>query len=84
LVRRGETLKDDRVRAYLGSFPALNQSDHFEGVIDPASLHGAFGNEYHGRMPRGRWLITKLDLLCARSIGYELRETSAFKVDPHP
>jgi len=84
LIKRGETLKDDRVRAYLGVFPTLSQSDHLEGVIDPASLHGAFGNEYHGRMPRGRWLITKLDLLCARAIGYELRETSTFKADSRP
>jgi hypothetical protein len=30
-------------------------------------------------MPRGRWLITKLDLMCARAIGYELRDTPAFK-----
>ena len=65
LIKRGQTLNDERIRAYLGSSPALNQSDHLDGVIDPASLHGAFGNEYHGRMPRGRWLITKLDLLCA-------------------
>jgi hypothetical protein len=78
LIKRGEMIKDERVRAYLGRFPALSQTDHLDGVIDPVSLHGAFGNEYHGRMPRGRWLITKLDLLCARAIGYELRETSAF------
>ncbi len=65
LIKRGEALKDEGVRSYLGSFPALSQSDHLEGVIDPASLHGGFGNEYHGRMPRGRWVITKLDLLCA-------------------
>ncbi|MGO9923770.1 MAG: hypothetical protein ACLQIB_54850 [Isosphaeraceae bacterium] len=78
LIKRGEALKDEGVRSYLGSFPALSQSDHLEGVIDPASLHGGFGNEYHGRMPRGRWVITKLDLLCARAIGYELRQTSAF------
>jgi hypothetical protein len=81
LIKRGEMLKDERVRAYLGSSPAVNQSDHLDGVIDPTSLHGAFGNEYHGRMPRGRWLITKLDLFCARAIGYELRETSAFKAE---
>jgi hypothetical protein len=81
LVKRGEPMNDERVRAYVGSSPALSQSDHLEGVVDPASLHGAFGNEYHGRMPRGRWLITKLDLLCARAIGYELRETSAFTTD---
>lgn len=78
LIKRGETLKDERVRAYLGRFAALSQTDHLEGAIDPASLHGAFGNEYHGRMPQGRWLITKLDLLCARAIGYEIRDTSAF------
>ena len=82
LIKRGQTLNDERIRAYLGSSPALNQSDHLDGVIDPASLHGAFGNEYHCRMPRGCWLITKLDLLCARAIGYELRETSAFHADP--
>jgi hypothetical protein len=79
-IKRGEALKDERVRAYLGKFPTLSQADHLDGVIDPASLHGAFGNEYHGRMPKGRWLITKLDLLCARAIGYELRPTSA--LDP--
>ncbi len=77
LIKRGETVTDERVHAYLGRFPALSQTDHLEGAIDPASLHGAFGNEYHGRMPGGRWLITKLDLLCARAIGYELRDTSA-------
>ncbi len=84
LIKRGEMLKDERVRSYLGSFPALSQTDHLEGVIDPASLHGAFGNEYHGRMPIGRWLITKLDLLCARAIGYELRDTSAVHAEPDP
>jgi hypothetical protein len=77
-IKRGDTVDDARVRAYLGSKPALSQTDHLEGVIDPESLHGAFGNEYHGRMPRGRWLITKLDLLCAQAIGYELRQTSPF------
>jgi hypothetical protein len=29
-------------------------------------------------MPLGRWLVTKLDLLCAQAIGYRLRTTSAF------
>ena len=77
LVKRGATIDDPRVRAYLGSLPVVSQSDHLEGVIDPESWHGAFGNEYHGKMPRGRWLITKLDLLCAEAIGYELRPTSA-------
>jgi hypothetical protein len=78
LVKRGASLGDEQVRAYLGSLPAVSRSDHLEGTVDPESLHGGFGNEYHGRMPRGRWLITKLDLLCAQAIGYELRPTSAF------
>jgi putative Ig domain-containing protein len=77
-VHRGEKLDDAEVRAYLGSSPAVSKFDHLEGVLDPASLRGAFGNEYHGRVPHGRWLITKLDLLCARAVGYRLRETSAF------
>ena len=29
-------------------------------------------------MPRCRWQITKLDLLCARAVGFPLRATSAF------
>lgn len=78
LVRRGAAIDDARIRSYLGNLPAVSQSDHLEGVIDPGSMRGAFGNEYHGKMPRGRWLITKLDLLCAQAIGYDLRETSAF------
>jgi hypothetical protein len=78
-IKRGEVLKGDKVRAYLGSLPTVSQSDHLEGVVDPASLRGAFGNEYHGRVPRGRWVITKLDLLCAQAVGYDLRETSAFR-----
>jgi hypothetical protein len=45
------------------------------GVIDPASGLGAFGNEYadDGTMPRRRWIITKLDLLAAKAVGYPLR-----------
>lgn len=77
LVHRGANIEDAQVRAYLGRPPVVSQSDHLEGVLDPQSLHGAFGNEYHGKMPRGRWLISKLDLLCAQAIGYELRPTSA-------
>ena len=74
------TLRDDRLRAYLGSGsdPAIDRADHLAGSLDPTSQRGAFGNEYHGRTPQGRWLITKLDLLCAQAIGYRLRDTSAF------
>jgi hypothetical protein len=71
-------LRDDRLRAYLGSDPKIDATDHLPGTIDPASLRGAFGNEYHGKTPYGRWLITKADLLCAQAVGYRLRETSAF------
>ena len=78
LVRRGAAMDDARIRTYLGSLPAVSQSDHLEGTIYPDSMRGAFGNEYHGNMPRGRWLITRLDLLCAQTIGYELRQTGAF------
>lgn len=70
---RNRVLKDDAVRAYLGSDPRTDVHDHFDGFIDPWSLHGAFGNEYHGRTPYGRWLITRFDLLCAQAIGYKLR-----------
>ncbi len=71
-------LRDNRLRAYLGSDPAIDRSDHLPGTIDPASRHGAFGNEYHGKTPFGRWQITKTDLLAAQAVGYRLRETSAF------
>ncbi len=77
-IERGKKIDSKRLRAYLGSDPVLNNSDHLETVVDPASLRGAFGNEYHGNMPAGRWLITKLDLLCAEAIGYELRATTGF------
>jgi len=75
---RNGILKDDAVRAYLGSDARPDVHDHFDGIVDPWSLHGAFGNEYHGRTPYGRWLITRLDLLCAQAIGYKLRETAPF------
>jgi len=71
-------LENERIKAYVGADPAVDRDDHLARSVDPASLHGAFGNEYHGGTPRGRWLITKLDLLCAQAIGYRLRETSAF------
>lgn len=76
--QRGGVLKDEAVRAYLGSDPRTDEHDHFDGIVDPWSLHGAFGNEYHGKTPYGRWLITRLDLLCAQAVGYKLRKTAAF------
>ena len=29
-------------------------------------------HEYYGSIPRKRWIITKLDLLCAQEVGYVL------------
>ncbi len=75
-VKHGAKVDDAELRAYLGSNPAIDRTDHFAGVVDPASLRGSFGNEYHGRVPLGRWLITKHDLLAAQAIGYKLRPTS--------
>jgi hypothetical protein len=77
-AKRVGKLADPAVREYLGADPKLDKADHLAGGVDPASRRGAFGNEYHGDMPRCRWQITKLDLLCARAVGYPLRETSAF------
>ncbi len=65
----------------------VNSSEHFStgvpengltlGSIDPASLMGAFGNEYAdtGTMPRRRWIITKLDILAAAAVGLPVRMT---------
>jgi hypothetical protein len=69
---------DPAIRAYFGTDLKIDNADHLAGAIDPASRRGAFGNEFHGDMPQCRWQITKLDLLCARAVGYPLRATSAF------
>jgi hypothetical protein len=71
-------ISDPALLAYHGSEPAIDGSDHLQGELDRASQKGAFGYEYFGEMPRRRWIITKLDLLCAQAIGYRLRRTSAF------
>ena len=63
---------------YQGVYPRIDPTDHLPGIVDRVSKRGAFGNEYHGDMPLGRWLITKLDLLVAEAAGYKLRETSPF------
>src|SRR6185503_4345993 len=56
----------------------IDASDHLNGVIDPESGQGSFGYEYYGHIPRKRWILTKLDLLCAQEVGYALRPSSAF------
>lgn len=75
---RDRNLHDPFLASYCGSDPKTDVHDHFPGVLDPESLHGAFGNEYHGRTPYGRWLITKFDLLAAQAVGYQLRRTAPF------
>ena len=71
-------LQDRALKEYLRNDPNIDKVDHLDGVIDPASRHGAFGYEYHGDFPLCRWQITKIDLLCAQAIGWPLRKTSAF------
>jgi len=70
-------LDDAALKTYVGFGVKTDRSDHFAGYVDPASQLGAFGNEYHSRMPLGRWLITKFDLLCAQAVGYKLRKVDA-------
>ena len=73
-------IEDATVRDYYDKYPAISPGlpDHLPDTIDPASRRGAYGNEYGGEMPPGRWLITKGHLLIAQAIGYTLRETSPF------
>ena len=66
------------VTNYYGAPAPIDASDHLNGVIDPESGQGAFGYEYYGSIPRKRWLITKMDLLCAQEVGYVLRPSAAF------
>ncbi len=67
------TLRDREIEHYLGRRPRVNASEHLFDTVDPASRAGAFGNEYGGDMPRKRWLITKLDLLVMKAVGYRVR-----------
>jgi hypothetical protein len=68
---------EQRLIAYQGG-PVTMKRDHFVGCVDRLSCRGIFGNEYHGHMPRHRWMITKLDLLIMQASGWRLRDTSAF------
>ena len=69
---------DAVTRYYGGPVPIEAANDHLTGVIDPESGQGAFGYEYYGEIPRCRWTMTKLDLLCAQEVGYTLRSNAAF------
>jgi Putative Ig domain len=66
------------VTNYYGGPVPIDQYDHLTGAIDPDSGQGAFGYEYYGNIPRKRWTMTKLDLLCAQEVGYVLRSNLAF------
>jgi hypothetical protein len=66
------------VTNYFGAPVPIDASDHLNGAIDPESGQGAFGYEYFGRIPRKRWVMTKLDLLCAQEVGYTLRSNTAW------
>jgi hypothetical protein len=71
-------IDDPAVMAYHhGKCVRVDNMDHLDGELDDASLFGAFGNEYHSRVPARRWLITKLDLLAAQAVGWKLRQTSS-------
>jgi hypothetical protein len=72
LAARASGLTSPAVDAYLGHPLVIDAFDHFDGTIDPDSGFGAFGNEYHGVMPLGRWIITRVDLLALETIGYAL------------
>ncbi|MDB6056829.1 MAG: peptidase [Verrucomicrobiales bacterium] len=65
------------VTNYFGGIVPIDTSDHLNGSIDPESGQGSFGYEYYGSIPRKRWVMTKLDLLCAQEVGYTLRDVSA-------
>ena len=78
------------VTNYYGGPVPIDAYDHLNGAIDAESGQGAFGYEYYGSIPRKRWTMTKLDLLCAQEVGYALRSSSAFTplslpvIDPPP
>jgi hypothetical protein len=77
-IKEGIPSNDRALLDYFSRCPTPDAKDHFPKQLDPESMLGLFGNEYEGQMPRGRWLITKGDLLIAQAVGYRLRATSAF------
>ena len=66
------------VTNYFGTNVPVDASEHLSPAIDPESGSGAFGYDYYGGILRKRWLITKLDLLCAQEVGYTLRSNTLF------
>jgi BspA type Leucine rich repeat region (6 copies)/Putative Ig domain/Immunoglobulin domain len=78
-LKNSGSVNDTKLIAYHGHKVSFNASNHLGGFIDRISGFGAFGNEYFGGMPMGRWTITKLSLLAAQACGYKLRDTTVFQ-----
>jgi hypothetical protein len=78
VIAKGAFTSEAVQRYYGRPVPVDASCDHLTGVIDPESGQGAFGYEYYGEIPRFRWTMTKLDLLCAQEVGYTLRSNAAF------
>lgn len=91
--RRWDRLKDSGgaiavdIVEYLGKPIVVDDYDHLydnlnqKEIVDPASRRGVFGSEAasgEGIMAPYRWIPTKTDLLMAREVGYELRDTTPF------
>ncbi|MCW3106534.1 MAG: peptidase [Segetibacter sp.] len=74
------------VVSYQGSNVPVDAFDHLSNgssidalkQVDRVSKKGAYGSEYAAFVPYGRWLICKLNLLCLKAIGYNIKQTSAF------
>jgi hypothetical protein len=84
--KSGGTITNAAVVAYQGSAVTIDPFDHLSNgatndalkLVDRLSKKGTFGSEYAAVVPYGRWLITKLNLLCLQAIGYSIKQTSAF------
>lgn len=68
-------LNSEDLTFYHGRGLNIDKDCHFTGEFDGDSGRAAFGSEYHGFMPHGRWIITKLDILAAEAVGYKVRKT---------
>lgn len=81
-AKTGGGLRSARILEYNGAPLPIDATDHFGGVIDPASGFGAFGYEYYGLMPPRRWLITRTDLLALEATGWAVRHVPELPVPP--
>ena len=70
--------EDPELLAYHGSNPTVVDEHLNDGYVDRLSLQAPYGGGHGPYFELGRGMITKLDLLIIKSIGYELRETSPF------